>query len=100
MLLNKPKYNAGDIISLKISNGDEVVAKFVEETNTGFMIKKPMTVMPTKNGIVLVPTLFTSDSELPLPINFQHIMLHGSTVKEMSDHYIQKTTGIQLATLG
>lgn len=97
MLLNKPKYKTGDIISMKISNGDEVVAKFDEETETGFMIKKPMTVMPTQQGIVLVPTIFTSESELPMPIHFQHIMVHGLTMREMSDHYIQKTTGITLA---
>jgi len=100
MLINKPKYNSGDIISIKISNGDEIVAKFVEETDTGFMIKKPMTVVPTQNGIVLMPSLITSESELPMPINFQHMMLHGSAIKEMSDHYIKKTTGIQLATAG
>lgn len=98
MLLNKQKYTAGDIISLKISNGDEVVAKFVEENDDGIKVSKPMTVMPTQNGIVLVPSLFTSESDLPLLINFRHIMLHGPTVKEMSDHYIKKTTGIQLAT--
>lgn len=100
MLVNKSKYNSGDIISIKISNGDEIVAKFVEETDTGFMIKKPMVVVTTQKGIVLMPALITSDSELSMPINFQHIMLHGLAIKEMSDHYIKKTTGIQLAIAG
>jgi len=100
MLLSNQKYKSGDIISIKISNGDEIVAKFSEETSTGFMIVKPMTIMPTQTGIVLVPSLFTVDSELPTPIHFQHIMLHGATIKEMSDHYIKKTSGIQIASAG
>jgi hypothetical protein len=100
MLVNKQKYKSGDIISIKISNGDEVVTKFVEEIESGFMVLKPLTVMPTQNGIALVPSLFTSESELPLLISFRHIMLHGLTIKEMSDHYIKKTSGIQIATAG
>ena len=100
MLVDKQKYNSGDIITIKISNGDEIVAKFVGETDSGFMIKKPMTVVPTQNGIVLMPSLITSDSELPLPISFQHIMLHGPAIKEMSDHYIKKTSGITIASAG
>ena len=100
MLVNKQKYNSGDIVTMKISNGDEIVATFVEETDEGFMIKKPATVIPAQDGIVLMGTLFTSSSELPMLISFQHVMLHGLTGKKIADSYIHQTSGIQIAPAG
>lgn len=94
MLVSKSKYSDGDIISMKISNGDEVVAKYVGESSEWFEVTKPMVVVTTQKGIVLMPALFTSEPGTN-QMRFAHIMLHGLTDEQMKAHYIGQTTGIQ-----
>jgi hypothetical protein len=96
MLLQKSSYNAGDVVSFKLVNGDEIVAEIVEQTDSGFVLRRPQTVMPSQKGIGLIQSLFTSEQE-KVTVQQQHIMMHGETIKEMKSHYLQTTTGISLA---
>jgi hypothetical protein len=100
MLVRKSKYTEGDIISIKIVNGDELVAKFIKETDSGFVIKNPMTIIPAQSGLALVPSLFTVNGDKEMAIDYQHIMLSGETVEEMKNGYIKRTTGIAPITRG
>ena len=42
------KYDQDDIVTFKIVNGDEIVAKIVEESDDAFTVIKPCTVMPSQ----------------------------------------------------
>ena len=95
MLVTKPKYTAGDIITIKIVNGDEIVAKYVSNDDKGFIVTKPMTVIPSQNGFTLVPSLFTVEPGPDMPVEFQHVMLHGPTTEKMVDYYVERTSPIQ-----
>ncbi len=55
------KYAEDDIVTFKIVNGDEIVAKIVEESDDAFTVIKPCTVMPSQQGLGLLQSLFTSD---------------------------------------
>ena len=100
MLVTTQQYNKDDIVSFKLVNGDEIVAKFIEEQSDKFIIAKPTTVIPSQQGIGLVQSLFTSDLSKHIEIAKSHIMLHAATIKEMENHYIQTTTGIQPVSAG
>jgi hypothetical protein len=93
MLENKG-YTKDTIVSFKIVNGDEIVAKIVEETPDGFTINKPCTVMPSQKGLALMQSLFTSDLNKSITLDKRHVMMHSPTVKDVQDYYIQTTTGI------
>jgi hypothetical protein len=95
MLVTTQQYNKDTIVSFKLVNGDEIVAKFVEERSDRFIISKPTTVLPSQQGIGLVQSLFTSDLKQQIELQKSHVMLHAATIKEMENHYIQTTTGIQ-----
>jgi len=99
MLINK-KYDSGDIIAFKVVNGDEIVAKIVEETATEFVVDKPCTVIPSAQGIGLVQSLFTSDQKHSISISKSHVIMHSTVIDQMEKHYIQTTTGIQPVTKG
>ena len=99
-MLTTNGYNKDTIVSLKLVNGDEVVAKVLEDTATHFVVSKPCTVIPSPKGMGLVQSLFTSDLNKSISLDKQHVMLHAATVKEVEDHYIQTTTGIQPASAG
>lgn len=89
-------YKEGEIICFKLVNGDEVVAKVVETTSTGWKVNKPCTVMPSPQGLGLIQTLFSADINKNVELKFEHVMMHSVTLKALEDHYLQTTTGIAL----
>jgi hypothetical protein len=99
-MLEKTGYAKDTIVSFKIVNGDEIVAKIVEETHDGFTINKPCTVMPSQKGLALMQSLFTSDLDKNITLDKKHVMMHSPTVKDVEDYYIQTTTGIQPVSAG
>jgi len=99
MLVSK-KYDAGSIVCFKISNGDEVVAKIVEETDTGFVVSKPCTVIPSPQGLGLMQSLISADINTNITLNKSHIIMSAPVITDIENHYIRTTTGIQPASKG
>lgn len=95
MLMTTPQYDRFSIVTFKLVNGDEVVAKLIEEQSDKFVVSNPTTVMPSQQGIGLLQSLFTGDLSKTIDIYKSHVMMHAATIKEMENHYIQTTTGIQ-----
>ena len=94
------KYNQDDIVTFKIVNGDEIVAKIVEESDDAFTVIKPCTVMPSQQGLGLLQSLFTSDLNKSIRLEKRHVMMHAPTVKDVQNHYIKTTTGIEPVSKG
>lgn len=101
MLLNKSaEYNAGSIVAFKMVNGDEIVAEVTGNNMAGWTVKRPCTVLHSRDGIGLVQSLITGDINKNIDISAEHVMLHSPVIKEMESHYIQTTTGLQTVTKG
>jgi hypothetical protein len=94
------KYAEDDIVTFKIVNGDEIVAKIVEESDDAFTVIKPCTVMPSQQGLGLLQSLFTSDLNKSIRLEKRHVMMHAPTVKDVQNHYIKTTTGIEPVSAG
>ncbi len=94
------KYNQDDIITFKIVNGDEIVAKIVEESDDAFTVMKPCTVMPSQQGLGLLQSLFTSDLNKSIRLEKRHVMMHAPTINDVQNHYIKTTTGIEPVSKG
>ena len=97
MLINKG-YSEGDIIVFKLANGDECVAKFLDENSEGYTVTKPCTVIPGAKGIALVQSLFTGKLDTRIRIKHEHVIMHSPVVAEIEKYYIETTSGIALAT--
>ena len=99
MLMNNG-YKAGEVACFKMVNGDEIVAKIVESHITGWTVNRPCTVIPSPQGLGLVQSLFSGDINKDVEIKKEHVMLHAPVIKQLEDHYIQTTTGIQTVSKG
>jgi hypothetical protein len=99
MLIQKG-YATGDIVCFKLINGDETVAKLVEETPDSFVVSKPCTVIPSPQGLGLIQSLFSADINTNITLNKAHVMMHSPVVDKLEGHYIQTTTGIQPVSKG
>jgi hypothetical protein len=96
MLINKG-ITPGEVVTIKTTAGEEIVAKLVEENPLGVTVTKPLCLTATKEGVGLVPFLFTTDPDAQVTINRHSIMVLAPTMKDAADTYIQQTTGIKLA---
>ena len=94
------KYDKDTLVSFKLVNGDEVIAKIVDETAAEFVVSKPMIVVPSQQGIGLMQSLFTSELNKSIHLDKRHVMLHAQTSGELVNHSIQTTTGIEPVTAG
>ena len=93
-------YQEGDIVSFKLINGDEIVARIVNSGTNGFEIAKPCTVMPSPQGMGLIQSLFTADADVNVVLNKDHVLMHAPSIDQMQKHYIKTTTGIEPVTRG
>jgi hypothetical protein len=100
MFLEKSKFAEGDIISLKLISGEEIIGKFVKEEMTSITINKPLAIAMTPKGPGLAPIMFTVSPDNEYSINKSVIVFQGSTVKEIGEQYIFQTTGIQPVSAG
>ena len=89
------KYDKDTLVSFKLVNGDEVIAKIVEETTNEFIVSKPLIVVPSQQGIGLMQSLFTSELNKSIHLDKRHVMLHAQTSGALVNHYLQTTTGIE-----
>jgi hypothetical protein len=93
-------YQEGDIVSFKLTTGDEIVARIASTDTDSFEITKPCTVMPSPQGMGLIQSLFTADADVNVRLQKQHIVMHAPSIDAMQKHYIKTTTGIEPVTRG
>jgi uncharacterized alpha/beta hydrolase family protein len=96
MLIDKG-VSAGEVITLKLTSGEELVARLDEETPTHYKLSKPMVIGMGERGPGLMPYLFTVSPEKTIPLLKSTVTVAVSSDKVFADQYMQSTTGIQLA---
>lgn len=96
MLISNQKFAVGDIVSFKLVNGDEIVAKIVEETDGFYKISAPCTVVPSPQGLGLIQSLFSANEKAVMNLNKNHVMLCTESLEQMKSHYLKTTTGIDI----
>ena len=95
MLINKG-ITPGEVVTIKTTAGEEIVAKLVEENPMGVTVTKPLCLTATNDGIGLVPFLFTTDPDKEVTISKNSVMVLAPTIKDAADRYTEQTTGIKL----
>ena len=83
------------VYTFKLTNADEVVGKVVDITDDCYIIANPLSAVPTEKGLQLIYTIFTGDPKENATINKTAVAMICSTRDEISDHYLEATTGIK-----
>jgi hypothetical protein len=86
----------GEVITIKTSSGEELVAKLIEDGPMGVTVSKPLVLTAAQKGIALVPYLFTTDPDANMTILKNSIIVMAPTHKDAADQYLQTTSGIKL----
>lgn len=94
MLIEKP-LNAGDVVSVKLISGEEIIARLEEETDAYIKVSKPLTVTLGPQGLGMIPFVFLSAKDT-ITLKQSHVLTMSPSKKEAADQYMEGTTGIAL----
>lgn len=100
MLLNKQKFAVGDIVTIKLLTGDEIMGKFVEDSMGSITLDRPVMLAMTQKGPAMAPVLLTVNPDIKLTFNTQTIMVMAESDAEVGKQYVFQTTGIQPVSAG
>ena len=95
MLLSKPIAD-GDIVSIKLINGDELIARLSKDDQTGITINRPLALTMQGGGLGMVPWVLLGDKD-DIVLNRNHVFAMVPSKKDAADQYVQGTTGIALS---
>lgn len=93
----------GDVVTLKMSSGEELIGTYKEDDNSTYTIDRPVTLsVGPKGGPALTPYLMTVNpaNTRNLKINKALVVCVASTDKELADQYSSAMSGIQVAPAG
>jgi hypothetical protein len=99
MLISTP-YKNGDVISIKLASGEELVGKLVEEKPETIKVDKPMTLIMSQQGIGLQQWLMTVDPSKSITIGTDKVIAVEKTVDQFAKAYTEQTSSIVTAPAG
>ena len=95
MLIDKG-VSAGEVITLKLTSGEELVAKLVEETATHYKLSRPMVIGMGEQGPGLMPYLFTVHPDKEVKLLKNTVTVSEATDEMFAKQFLQSTSGIKL----
>ena len=96
MLIDKG-VTVGEVITLKLTSGEELVAKLAEETATYYKLSRPMVIGMGQQGPGLMPYLFTVAPDADVRLLKTTVTVAEPTDQAFAKQFLESTTGIKLA---
>jgi len=87
------------VMTIKTTAGEEIITRVAEETETTYALTKPLVLISTpQGGFGLVPAVFSISKSNSVMLNKSAVALYGPTKQELASQYLEKTTGLTVAT--
>lgn len=96
MLIDKG-ITPGEVVTLKLTSGEELVAKLVDDGPVYYKLSRPMVIGMGQQGPGLMPYLFTVHPDKEIKLNKSVVTVAEASDKQFADQYLSSTTGIKLA---
>ena len=88
--------NEGEISTIKLASGEELVAKIMKIEDGMLIIKQPVSIAPGQQGMQLVPSMFTAELDKDVILYASAIALIAPTRSDVKTSYIKATSGIDV----
>jgi hypothetical protein len=95
-------FEHGDVISVKLVSGEEIIGRMTDETDDFVFIDKPMTLVPNPQGLGMTQSLFSMDMGQAKAVGFRKtaIIAQAMTKHDLATHYLTNTSSIQIVPKG
>lgn len=95
MLIDKG-VTVGEVITLKLTSGEEIVAKLVSENQSFYQLSRPMVIGMGQQGPGLMPYLFTVHPDKPVQLLKTTVTVAEATDEAFAKQFLETTSGIKL----
>ena len=86
----------GEVITLKLTRGEELVAKLTEEKDSYYKLSRPMVIAMGAKGPGLMPYLFTVHPDKEVKISKVTVTVAEATDETFAKQFLESTSGIKL----
>lgn len=90
------KFEPGQVYTIKLASGEELITRIKAIDGNFLIADEPVAIAPSKQGMGLIPSLFTGDPEVESRININSISIYAKTEDGIKMKYIEAITGIQV----
>jgi hypothetical protein len=87
----------GEVVTLKLTSGEELVAKLVEDGPLHYKLKNPQVIGMGPKGPGLMPYLFTVSPDKEIKLQKSTVTVAEPTDEQFAKQFIESTTGIALS---
>jgi hypothetical protein len=97
MLINVSKdFSNGDVVSIKLVNGDEIIARFESENIDTITVSRPLALTMNGQGLGMIPWVFLG-KDSSITVSKSNTFFIVESKGEAAKQYLEGTTGIALA---
>lgn len=82
------------VYTFKLVSGEEITAKVLNKHTDTTEISQPISMVLGPQGLQMMPSLFSSNSDKTVHINTSSIAMVAETREDVRAKYIEATTGI------
>ena len=86
----------GEVVTLKLTSGEELVAKLVEDGPVYYRLSKPMVIGMGQQGPGLMPYLFTVSPDAEVKLQKSTVTVAEPTDQAFAKQFLETTSGIKL----
>ena len=94
----KNTIHTSEIYSIKLTTGEEVVARIVDIYDDMIEIEHPILTVLSPQGLQMMPGLFSANLDKPVRLNKSNWVLIAECREDVRNSWIQATTGIAPVT--
>jgi len=95
MLIDKG-VSVGEVITLKLTSGEELVAKLLEDGSVYYKLSRPMVIGMGQQGPGLMPYLFTVHPDKEVKLLKTTVTVAEATDAAFAKQFLEQTSGIKL----
>jgi hypothetical protein len=86
--------NKNDVISIKLTTGEEAIGRFDSETDGTITLNRPMSFVAGPQGLGLGPFMFSLSKNSVVTVNKSTIIATVKTDELIMKEYIKQTSGL------
>jgi hypothetical protein len=83
-----------EVYTFKLVSGEEITAKIINKHEGVLEVAQPISMILGPQGLQMMPSLFSSNSDKNVYINTASIAMAAETREDVRTKYIEATTGI------
>ena len=84
------------VYTFKLNSGEELIAKVIQAGGEFIKIEEPVSIAPTRDGMQMIPSVFTANPKGEFKLNTNNIAVYAETDDSIKMKYLEATTGIKV----